>query len=166
NGLDRPEKVKSAEYDVIYVNEATEIPESTAEMLTSRLRNGVMPYQQLIMDCNPSGPRHWLRQRCHAGKTQMVESTHKDNPAYWDAREGKWTEFGQQYVNNVLSNLSGVTRARLLEGVWAAAEALVYPEINPAQHVTEIDTTGWRTVLGVDAGSKNPTVIVVAPVSS
>lgn len=164
-GLDRAEKVKSAEYDVIYVNESTEIPESTAEMLTSRLRNNVMPYQQLIMDCNPAGPRHWLRQRCHAGKTQMVESTHKDNPAYWDAREGKWTAFGEQYVNNVLANLSGVTRARLFDGVWAAAEGLVYPEFNPAQHVREIDTNGWRTVLGVDVGSKNPTVILVAHVS-
>lgn len=164
-GLDRADKVKSAEYDVIYVNEATEIPESTWEMLTSRLRNGVMPYQQIIGDCNPAGPRHWLRQRCHAGKTQMVESTHRDNPAYWNARTGEWTAMGKQYVNTVLAGLSGVTRQRLFEGVWAAAEGLVYPEFNPQQHVRDVDTDGWRTVLGVDVGTRNPTAILVAHVA-
>ncbi len=167
-GLDRAEKVKSAEYDVIYVNEATEIPESTAEMLTSRLRNGMMPYQQFIMDCNPAGPRHWLRQRCHAGKTQMVESTHKDNPAYWNEHTGEWTEMGKQYVNNVLANLSGVNRARLFEGVWAAAEGLVYSEFNPQVHVREIpaeELATWkRVVFGEDVGSTNPTVILVGHV--
>lgn len=161
-GLDRAEKVKSAEYDTIYVNEATEIPESTAEMLTSRLRNGVMPYQQLIMDCNPAGPRHWLRQRGHAGKTKIVESTHRDNPAYWNERTSEWTEQGQQYVNNVLANLSGVNRERLFLGKWAAAEGLVYPEFSPDVHEQVVDTDGWRCVLGVDVGTQNPTSILVA----
>lgn len=164
-GLDRADKVKSAEYDVIYVNEATEIPESTWEMLTSRLRNGVMPYQQIIGDCNPAGPRHWLRQRCHAGKTQMVESTHKDNPAYWNARAGEWTDMGKQYVNTVLAGLSGVTRKRLFEGVWAAAEGLVYPEFNPEVHVLDVDTDGWRRVVIGDIGSRNPTATYVMYIS-
>ena len=158
-GLDRPEKVKSAEYDTIYVNEATEIPESTWEMLTSRLRNGVMPYQQIIGDCNPAGPKHWLKQRCEAGKTQMVVSTHKDNPAYWDAATQDWTPKGRTYVNQTLAGLSGAEYDRLYLGKWAAAHGLVYPQFIPDEHVHALDVSGWRCVMGVDVGSKNPTCI-------
>lgn len=165
NGLEKAEKVKSAEYDLIYVNEATEIPESTWEMLKSRLRNGVMPYQQIIGDANPSGPRHWLKQRCDRGQTRLVTSTHKDNPAYWNERSGEWTPAGYQYVMENLASLSGLARKRLFEGVWAAAEGLVYPEFNPEHHVATQDVTGWRTVLGVDVGSKNPTAIAVAHIA-
>jgi phage terminase large subunit len=45
-GLDDPMKVMSAEYDLIYVQEATEIAEESCEGLTTRLRNGALPYQQ------------------------------------------------------------------------------------------------------------------------
>lgn len=164
NGLEKAEKVKSAEYDLIYVNEATEIPESTWEMLKSRLRNGVMPYQQIIGDCNPSGPRHWLKQRCDRGQTRLIVSTHRDNPAYWDGRVQDWTEAGRQYVTENLASLTGLQRKRLYEGIWAAAEGLVYPEFTPDMIRSE-DVTGWRTVMGVDVGSKNPTAILVAHVA-
>lgn len=157
-GLDRPEKVKSAEYDVIYVNESTEIPESTAEMLTTRLRNGVMPYQQLIMDCNPAGPKHWLRQRCLAGKTQMVVSTHKDNPEYWDQHAQDWTPKGRSYVNRTLAGLSGAEYDRLYLGKWAAAHGLVYPQFTP-EMIRTMDVTGWRTIMAADIGSRNPTAL-------
>jgi len=160
NGLEKAEKVKSAEYDLIYVNEATEIPESTWEMLKSRLRNGVMPYQQIIGDANPSGPRHWLKQRCDRGQTRMITSTHKDNPAYWDARANDWTPAGRQYVMENLASLTGLQRKRLFEGVWAAAEGLVYPEFTPETHVRTMDVNHWNTVLAVDVGTRNPTAIL------
>lgn len=158
NGLDRPDKVKSAEYDVIYVNEATEITESTWEMLKSRLRHGAMPYQQIIGDCNPAGPKHWLRQRAQRGALEMVSSTHKDNPTYWDANAGEWTTMGQTYVNETLAGLSGVEYDRLYLGKWAASHGLVYPQFTPAM-VRSMDVTGWRTILAADIGSRNPTAI-------
>ncbi|HET8522271.1 MAG TPA: phage terminase large subunit, partial [Thermomicrobiales bacterium] len=52
-GLDKDSKVMSSEYDAIYVQEATELTEADWEALTTRLRNGVIPHQQLIADCNP-----------------------------------------------------------------------------------------------------------------
>ena len=164
-GMDKPGKVMSAEYDVIYVNEATEIDETTWQSLKSRLRNGVLAYQQLIADCNPSGPRHWLNLRCNSGETRRIITTHKDNPAYWDAERQEWTAMGRMYVQNILGRLTGLERKRLYEGVWAAAEGLVYPEFVPDQHVREMDVTGWRTVLGIDVGSRNPTAILVAHVA-
>lgn len=167
SGMDKAEKILSAEFDIIYVNEITEpgFMESDLEVLLTRLRNGKMPYQQIISDGNPSGPRHWMNRRCNEGKTRRITSTHKDNPVYWDTRKGDWTDVGRQYVQTVLAGLTGVQRKRLFEGVWAAAEGLVYSEFNPEQHVKTVDTTGWRTVLGVDVGTRNPTVILVAHVA-
>jgi phage terminase large subunit len=55
-GLDKPSKVMSTEYDGIYVQEAIELYENDWESLTTRLRNGVVPFQQLIADTNPDAP--------------------------------------------------------------------------------------------------------------
>ncbi|MFO0937850.1 MAG: hypothetical protein U0798_15205 [Gemmataceae bacterium] len=56
-GLDDPQRVMSSEYDFIYLQEAG-VPNDD---LMGRLRNNVMPYQQLTMDCNPGSSRHWLK---------------------------------------------------------------------------------------------------------
>lgn len=170
SGMDKAEKILSAEFDGIYINEVTEpgFMESDYEVLLTRLRNGVMPYQQIISDGNPSGPRHWMNRRCNDGKTCRITSTHKDNPVYWDARKGDWTDVGRQYVQNVLAGLTGVQRKRLFEGVWAAAEGLVYSEFNPDTHIRAVpadELATWkRVLLGMDVGSTNPTVILVGHV--
>ena len=109
-GLDDTQKVMSSEYDLIYVQEATETTEHDWEMLATRLRNGVMPHQQLIADCNPGAPTHWLNQRCNKGLTTRLLSRHEDNPSISD-----------EYLNR-LRALSGVRRARLYEGRWARTD--------------------------------------------
>lgn len=159
-GMDKPGKVMSAEYDVIYVNEATELTEEDWESLKSRLRNGKLAYQQLIGDCNPAGPRHWLRGRADKGLCRYIQTTHKDNPAYWDEGLGDWTTMGYAYVQQTLQGLTGVRRKRLFEGVWAGSEGVVYPDFDFQQHVRSIDCEGWATVLGVDVGTRNPTAIL------
>lgn len=156
-GLDKPEKVMSREYDLIYLNEATEATEEDWENLNTRARWGVMPYQQVFGDCNPQGPGHWLYRRVQAGKTTMLYSTHKDNPALWDGSD--WTEAGRAYIAR-LESLTGFRRDRLLHGTWTAAEGAVYPMFDRRTHVKEVDTTGWATILGVDLGTRNPTVVL------
>lgn len=158
-GMDKPGKVMSAEYDVIFVNEATEIDEVTWQALKSRLRNGVLGYQQLMADCNPAGPRHWLNVRCNAGHTRRIQTTHRDNPAYWDGAD--WTPMGRTYVLDTLGSLTGVQRKRLLDGVWAAAEGIVYPEFVPEMILRRSaeELASWQRVMGADIGSRNPTCI-------
>jgi phage terminase large subunit len=76
-GMDKPSRIMSTEYDVVYVQEATELTEDELEHIITRLRNGMLPYQQLLMDCNPSTPTHWLLLRCRRGTTVMLNSTHE-----------------------------------------------------------------------------------------
>lgn len=164
-GLDKPTKIMSAEYDLAYVNEATELAEEDWEAITTRLRYGVMPYQQLIADCNPGPPSHWLNQRCLQGKTTRLRSRHEDNPLLWDASAGAWTPFGARYMAT-LQALSGVRRKRLLDGIWAAAEGQVYDAWDDAIHLVRREdiadrlTQSWHFGTA-DWGWTNPGVLQV-----
>ena len=148
-GLDKPEKIMSSEYDLIYINEATECKLDDIEALTTRLRNGVMPYQQLLMDCNPGPPSHWLKQRMDSGLTQRLISRHEDNPAVTP-----------EYLA-MLDRLTGVRYLRLRKGIWASAEGTVYQDVWD-ETVNVIDRfvipKEWRRFLAIDFGFRNPFV--------
>jgi len=159
-GLDRPDKqlkIMSTEYDLIFCQEAVELARGTIEDLNSRLRNFVVPYQQMIMDSNPSAPRHWLKQRSDLGLTTMLNSVHEDNPRLFN--NGEWTEQGKVYLKR-LDKLSGHRRLRLFLGKWARAEGLVYESFDDNVHsIKPFDIPGdWRRILFIDFGYKNPFV--------
>lgn len=148
NGKDQRAKVMSTEYDMILVFEATELSEHEYEQLLTRLRNGVMPYQQMICDCNPDAPTHWLHQRCDTGVAAVHFSRHTDNPAVTE-----------QYLAT-LDRLTGHRRTRLRDGRRAAAEGLVYEGYDPAVHQVSafpIPAT-WPRVRVIDFGYTNPFV--------
>ena len=156
-GLDDPEKVKSTEFDLIYVQEATELDQLDWELLVSRLRNGVLSYQQLIADCNPADPYHWLKQRCDRGECLLLESRHEDNPLLYDHGKGEWTEFGEQYLHT-LDTLTGYLYQRLRLGLWVAPDGMFFTEWNPEVHVVdpfEIPES-WPRWLAVDYGFAAP----------
>lgn len=156
-GLDDPEKIKSTEFDLIYVQEATELDEIDWELCVSRLRNGVLSYQQLIADCNPADPYHWLKQRCDRGDCLLIESRHQDNPALFDHARGDWTEFGRKYLET-LDTLTGYLHKRLRLGLWVAADGMFFTEWDPEVHVVEPFEIPdhWPRWLGVDYGFAAP----------
>lgn len=154
-GLDDPEKIGSTEFDMVYVQEATELEEDDWGMLLRGLRNGVLSYQQIIADCNPSAPEHWLKQRCNRGDTQLLESHHEDNPTLYQG--GEWTEFGQEYMRT-LDTLQGYLYQRLRLGLWVAAQGMYFTEFDPAIHVVkpfEIPAD-WPRWFAVDYGFSAP----------
>jgi phage terminase large subunit len=158
-GLDRATRIMSSEYDIVYVGESTELIEDDWEMVTTRLRNGRTPFMQLIADCNPSTPNHWLKKRCDAGKTRMIFCRHEDNPRYF--RDGHWTPEGSVYLGR-LDALTGARRERLRYGKWTAAEGLVYEMFDPAVHISDRfnykshPPQDWPRYLAVDFGFRNP----------
>jgi phage terminase large subunit len=170
-GLDKVSKIMSSEYDVIYVQEATELDENDWESLSTRLRNWVISFQQIIADCNPAQPTHWLNLRCQTGATRMLETRHEDNPLLFD-KEGTLTEKGADYIGK-LDRLTGVRKLRLRYGRWAAAEGIVYEDFGDVHCLTEIplelrgdaplDAFGipwaWERYWAVDFGYTNPFVL-------
>ncbi|MHC5543153.1 phage terminase large subunit, partial [Singulisphaera rosea] len=158
-GLDKPTKIMSTEYDMIYVQEAIELLENDWESLTTRLRNNVVPFQQLIADTNPDGPQHWLNQRSLRNATVMLESRHEDNPTLWDRKAGDWTTNGRAYITK-LDGLTGVRRPRLRFGKWVQAEGAVYEEWDRQKHLIDRREIpkAWRRVRSIDFGYSNPFV--------
>lgn len=157
-GMDQATKIMSSEYDIAYVQEAIELTVDDWEAITTRLRNGKMPYQQLVADTNPSQPKHWLKARCDEGKTQLLESRHADNPRYV-LDDGTHTEEGAAYMAT-LDNLTGVRKLRLKDGLWVAAEGIIYEGFDPAVHVVDrrpVPET-WARLWSVDFGFTNPFV--------
>lgn len=158
-GMDRPTKVMSSEYDIIYVQEAIELTVDDWEALTTRLRHGRVSFQQLIADTNPDSDMHWLHQRVVEGSTQMLQSVHSDNPVLIHP-DGSRTEQGHAYLGR-LDRLTGVRRQRLLEGLWVAAEGIIYDEWNPVVHLVDQAPIpmDWPRWWAVDFGYVNPFVL-------
>jgi len=158
-GMDKPDKIMSSEYDIAYVGEAIELTVTDWEAITTRLRNGVLPYQQLISDTNPSVPHHWLKLRCDTGQTVLFESRHTENPVYVND-DGSFTERGQDYIAGKLAKLTGPRRARLYEGKWVSAEGVIYDEYDPAVHLVDQFPIPqeWPRYWAVDFGFTHPFV--------
>jgi PBSX family phage terminase large subunit len=159
-GMDKPEKIMSSEYDMIFADEATELTVDDWEAMGTRLRHGVLPWQQQLAACNPAHPTHWIKQRADQQGLVMLHSRHRDNLAYVNA-DGSYTPAGQAYMAK-LDALTGIRRMRLYEGRWAAAEGLVYEGWDPAVHLVDRLPKGsepWRRIWGIDFGYSNPFVL-------
>lgn len=156
-GMDRSTRIMSSEYDVVYVQEATELTENDWEMLTTRLRNNKISFQQILADCNPDTPTHWLKTRSDAGKTRMLESRHEDNPVLFV--QGKITDVGTDYISK-LDSLSGARRERLRYGKWVTTDGAIYEEFDTTKHMVDKFKIpdDWARYWSIDFGFVNPFV--------
>lgn len=154
-GLDKPTKIMSAEYDLIFVDEATEITVDDWEALSTRLgRNGsILPWTQQLGALNPGPPTHWIKQRSDNGGMPMLHSKHQDNPSMFD-RDGNALPAGITYLA-ILDKLTGVRKLRLKDGIWAAAEGVIYGDWDESIHIVDALPPGsddWTRYLAVDFG--------------
>lgn len=158
-GMDKAMKIMSSEYDVVYVQEATELVEDDWEKITTRLRNGKVSFQQIIADANPDMPTHWLKVRADKGQTKLIESRHEDNPTLFN-RDGTMTTRGIAYMG-ALDALTGVRYNRLRKGLWCAAEGLIYDTFDPGIHIYPAmrqPPRQWTRYWSIDFGYTNPFV--------
>lgn len=159
-GMDRPGKILSSEYDIIYAAEAVQFELNDWETFIMRLRSGVYPFPLLIADTNPDRPDHWLKQRADNQQVKLLNTYHKDNPLYWDEEKQDWTDKGRQYVMGKLQRLTGVRKKRYLENKWAISEGAVYDEWNEDINLIDAEdcpefVRRWRSI---DFGFRNPFV--------
>jgi hypothetical protein len=158
-GLDNPGKALSSERDFVYVNQCEELTLTDWGVLCSRAtgRASNSPYPQVMGDCNPGAPTHWIRTRSQEGRLVLLESRHEDNPTLWDG--SNWTDQGRLTLA-ALDALPGVLRDRLRFGRWVAAEGTVYAW-DARLHLIDpfpIPST-WRRLRSWDFGYVNPTCV-------
>lgn len=155
-GMDNPDKILSGEFDFGYVNQAEEITLDAWEKLIARCtgRAGNAPYTQVIGDCNPSYPQHWI---LHRATLKRFEQKHEDNPSLYNQETHEWTEQGKRTMS-ILGSLTGIRKMRGFEGRWVAAEGVVYEfsdiHLIARENVPEIK----RWYLAIDFGYTNPFV--------
>ena len=150
-GLDRASRLLSTEFDLAFLDEATEATPEDVETIISRLRNGRLSFHQLIMATNPDAPTHHLKKRADTGRCVMLYSKHEDNPRLYD--NGEWTPEGAAYISR-LENLTGARYHRLRWGRWVAREGIIYEGFDPSIHVVPSFTPPpeWPLTVSVDFG--------------
>ena len=159
-GIDRPGKVLSSEWDIVYAPECNQLDLNDWEMLSMRLaRTGGFPFPQMRGDTNPDRPDHWLLGRRDSGRLSLLTTFHEDNPAYYDKITGAWTPLGESYMAGLMG-LTGIRRERYLHGKWVMAEGAVYDAFDDTLHVIErFDIPAeWARYRTIDFGYTNPFV--------
>jgi len=163
-GIDKETRILSTEFDLIFVQEAIEFTENEWETLTTRLRHGRTPVQQIIADTNPGAPTHWIKRRANSGQLELIESRHEDNPSLYNHKRKKWTQRGIEYLER-LSTLTGHRLERFRYGRWVQAEGAIYTNFIPSLHLLDFTQLVERGIF-TKAGKLNAGVVrrVVASV--
>lgn len=175
-GADTPEKFLSTQYDIIWIWEARELSKDSVQVLTSRNRNGVIPFQQMVFDTNPAGRNHHLNKRFPAGYRTLpadhparrirpfeddhqqvrLLSRHVDNPGFFDAYGQplpRWGPYGRK-----LDRLVGARRRNLRDGDWASEEGMVLEGWDESIHLIDpqlVPEIQW-TFASFDKGTRQP----------
>jgi len=154
-GLDRPGQTLSGERDLIYVAQVEEMAVGDWEYLIRMTsgRGAVIPHPQIIADCNPASPTHWILQRWNQGdgSLRLFRATHRDNPALYDQETGQITPAGEKRLS-ALRRLTGHRLKRLYYGVWAPPEGAIFSMYEDETHkVVAFDPPRhWPRFVGVD----------------
>lgn len=156
-GMDNPDKLLSGEFDFGFVNQAEGIYLDGYEKLVGRCtgRAGNAPYTQIILDCNPGPPQHWI---LHRKELKLFEQLHEHNPVLFNQDTQTWTEQGKITIQR-LQSLTGLRFQRGYLGKWVAAEGVVYeflPNIHMINRADVPEIKSWY--LAVDFGYTNPFV--------
>jgi hypothetical protein len=146
-GLEDADRILSAEYDRIYVFQAEETNIEAYEKAITRLRHKRTPYHQIMLDVNPASRYHWINKRfdrslCVKGRRERLSYRHQDNPLLFDHEKEEWTDWGMEYVTEILGTLTGVRRERLLYHRWVAEEGIILDNYDPEVHeiTAELET--------------------------
>lgn len=163
-GFDDPDRYKSAEFDTITLEEATQFDEADLTTALGCLRNGKGAYHQIVCPTNPGGPKHWLIERARRGQMRHLVSRLEDNPAFFTPT-GEILPRGADYIST-LDAMTGVNYKRQRLGLWAAAEGQIYDEWDDDVHLRTLTQLGypgglpasWRRIRSIDFGYTHPFV--------
>jgi hypothetical protein len=171
---DRVSIYKSAEYDIIRFDEATEFSEFRLSYMQSRLRGANDFPKQIKMSSNPDGPGHkYLKKLFKIGVNEpcvtFTEFIDKDpftgEPKYetrcyipslvWENEFLMKADPG--YITNLMK-LPEKERKALLEGSWDIHDDQAFPEWDYNIHVCKPFKipAHWKRWMGVDNGYDDP----------
>ena len=146
--LENEGRVRGPNYAWSWVDEVEYVTDRTVwSALKGAVRDGDNP--SLFVTSTPKGRRivwdEWVANP--TPQHVLYKATTRDNP-YIDAAD---------YIAGL--GYSGRFAAQEIEAEFVAFDGLVYPGFDRTRTVAT-DVTGWRTVVTVDVGTRNPTAIL------
>jgi PBSX family phage terminase large subunit len=135
---------------LIAIDEATLIPQDFVVQAMARLS---VPGSRMVLTTNPSGPRHWLRQ-----KYLLRENDSKLGLRQWHFLLDDNTKLDPTIVDNIKSAMSGVFYQRNVLGRWVQAEGAIYQAFDEDRHIVRgvLPPMAGIPAVGVDVGTTNP----------
>lgn len=112
--------------DIADLVEATQFEEEDFNAMLARMRGKAAHWRQIILECNPDAPTHWIKRRLiDQGEASVYHASAVDNPH----NPPDYTER--------LAQLTGIDHQRLVLGQWVQASGLVYDVWADPGNVTE-----------------------------
>jgi phage terminase large subunit len=154
-GLDDPEKVKSAEFNYIWLEEATEFTWEEYQTIKLRLRaesKDKIP-NQIFLSFNPIDERHWIKEKLVEDTTQdtkEIVSNYKDNP-FLPA------EYIKDLENLQLQDISFYNVYTL--GNWGKLENIIYKNWTTCDWMPDVSAVD-KVFYGLDFGYNDPSALI------
>lgn len=149
--LDDPEKIKSSEFNYLWLEEATEFTYQDYLVLLTRL-SAPAPKElknQMFLTLNPTDINCWVAKHLLKQKeVSVIKSTYKDNAF-----------LSKDYIETLLSlkNYNQQAYKIFALGQWGSSETLIYTNWQMTDKVpNSYDEVFW----GLDFGFNNPTALV------
>jgi len=159
-GMDDPEKIKSAEFNKIWMEEATEFTLDDFRQLSLRLRRRTDTINQMYLSCNPISALHWIKtELADKNLIKLNHSTYLDNPF-----------LDEQYVREIkdLINQDENYYKIYALGEWGVLENIIYGKWKTFGKIkidkeTKVKTIDGKKVdditYGLDFGFSNPSCL-------
>jgi len=146
-GMDDPEKIKSAEFNKIWMEEATEFTIDDYRQLNLRLRRKTDDINQMYLSCNPISALHWIKaELVDKGLATVNHSTYLDNPF-----------LNQDYINEIKALIHQDENYYKIYalGEWGVLKNIIYnfPVVEKPESWDDI-------IYGLDFGYNNPSALV------
>ena len=148
--LDDPEKIKSSEFNYIWIEEATEFSYKDYITLLTRL-SAPNPYDKnhLYLTLNPSDCNSWINTKLLPSlDCQIIKSNYKDNPF-----------LDKSYIKTLvgLKEMDEASYKIFALGEWAQKKETIY---NNYSFIDSVSEDCQNVIWGLDFGFNNPSALV------
>jgi phage terminase large subunit len=151
SGLDDSEKIKSTEWDYMFIEELTDFTYDDFQMLDLRLKRSGNGNPQIFGAFNPIDAFHWIKTEYYDKNdvySAYHHSTYRHNPFVNEYTKEKYRSLKEQ--NHTLWLIYS-------EGEWGALESLIYSNYDV---VDTFPDSFDDVIYGYDFGFSNPSAIV------
>ena len=146
-------RYQGQEYDIIAIDEATQLSEYQFNALKGSLRGSNDFPKRMYLTCNPGGIGHAWVKRLFIDR-DFRDGENPDDYAFIGAKVYDNDKLNADYIDS-LRSLPDALRMAWLEGSWELFEGQFFPEFSPERHVGDCGMPrghGVRYFMGIDYG--------------